>query len=186
MDALHRSQGNPLKPRNVPRKEGSEGLRVDAVGLRLTPEAIVSPNIRRRQVPETLFDVPRSALQHGRMRPRLRRDLWSTSAVIVLSLLSSPVFAETVKVKDRGDVDLARFECNDKTRSGFITRVCYDAGNHYLLLGFEDGSYYQFCGVGAGAVRGLLSAPSIAKFYNTRIRGTEGDGPHDCRGRRKQ
>lgn len=87
---------------------------------------------------------------------------------------------EPVVATNRGDVDLAPFQCKNKTRSGFITRVCYDHGNRHMLLGFQDGTYRLYCGVDASIADGLLSAPSMARFYSTRIRGTGKTGPFDC------
>ncbi|MGE3872464.1 MAG: KTSC domain-containing protein [Parvibaculaceae bacterium] len=91
---------------------------------------------------------------------------------------------EPVVATNRGAVDLAPFECQNNTRSGFITRVCYEHSNRRLLLGFQDGTYRLYCGVDASIANGLLSAPSMARFYSTRIRGTGKNGPFDCGARR--
>jgi hypothetical protein len=86
-----------------------------------------------------------------------------------------------IVVKDGARLDLASFQCQNDTGSGFITRVCYDAGSRRMLLGFQDGTYRQYCKVDVSIANGLLSAPSMAKFYSTRIRGTGKGGPFDCR-----
>ncbi len=88
--------------------------------------------------------------------------------------------AETVFVKYRGELDLGPFECQAVTRSSFIHRVCYDAGNQYMLISLK-GTYYHYCEIGPDVVNELLTAPSIGKFYNATIRGSGSDGPFDCR-----
>lgn len=91
---------------------------------------------------------------------------------------------DPVVMTDRGKVDLAPYECQNDTGSGFITRVCYDAGSRRMLLGFQDGTYRLYCRVGASIPNGLLSAQYMSKFYSERIRGTGKRGPFDCGARR--
>jgi hypothetical protein len=83
-----------------------------------------------------------------------------------------------VVVQDRSKVDLVSFQCQNDTRSGFITRVCYDSGSRRMLLGFQGGTYKQYCRVDVSIADGLLSAPSMGKFYATKIRGRFGCGAH--------
>ena len=90
--------------------------------------------------------------------------------VIYLSLAR----AETVTVKYRGDVDLAPFECTPVT-SSFVHRVCYDAGNQYMLIQLGP-TYYHYCGIDDGTVSAMLNAESAGKFYNASIKGR-----FDCR-----
>lgn len=97
-----------------------------------------------------------------------------------LAVAGCSTHSEPVVVTNRGNVDLASFHCQNDTRSGFITRVCYDNGSRRMLLGFQDGTYRLYCRVGVSVADGLLSAPSMARYYNTRIRGTGKNGPFDC------
>jgi hypothetical protein len=115
------------------------------------------------------------------MVPATLRGRLIVAAALATAGFAHLASAESVIVKDRGKVDLASFECQDKTRSGFITRVCYDTGNHTLMIGFQDGTYRQYCKVDVSIANGLLSAQSMAKFYSKRIRGTGKRGPFDCR-----
>jgi hypothetical protein len=97
-------------------------------------------------------------------------------ATIISAFICSPVVqAESVFVKYRGEVDLARFECTEVTRSSFIRRVCYDVRNDYMLISL-NGTFYHYCEIDAGTVSALLSAPSMGRFYNASIKGN-----FDCR-----
>ena len=87
---------------------------------------------------------------------------------------------EPVVVTDRGKVDLAPYECQNDTGSGFITRVCYDAGSRRMVLGFQDGTYRQYCRVPVSIANGLLSAQYMGKYYSEKIRGSGKSGPFDC------
>ena len=91
---------------------------------------------------------------------------------------------DPVVITDRGKVDLASYQCQNDTQSGFITRVCYDAGTRRMLLGFQDGTYRQYCRVPVSIADGLLSAPSMGRYYSTEIRGSGKSGPFDCGARR--
>jgi KTSC domain len=103
------------------------------------------------------------------------------AAALTMFSVAHSTNAETVLVNKRGKVDLTPFKCYDKTRSTFITRVCYDIRNRYMLIGFEDGTYNQYCRVPVSVANGLVSAASKGKFYNTKIRGDGRSGPFDCR-----
>lgn len=89
-----------------------------------------------------------------------------------------------VVIKDGGKIDLTSFQCQNDTRSGFITRVCYDTGTRRMLLGFQDGSYRQYCRVPVSIADGLLSAPYMGRYYSEKIRGSGKTGPFDCGARR--
>lgn len=117
----------------------------------------------------------------GYLEPHMTRRFTAVMACIsILLYLGNPAIAESVSVKGRGMVDLAPFKCQNHTQSGFITRVCYDARSRYMLIGFEDGTYRQYCRVDVGIADGLVSAPSKGKFYSTRIRPNTKTGPFDC------
>ncbi len=92
-----------------------------------------------------------------------------------LCVCTSPVCAESVYVKYRGEVDLSGFDCKDITRSSFIGRVCYDWRDEHMLISL-NGTYYHYCAIDAGTVTSLLSAPSMGQFYNASIKGN-----FDCR-----
>jgi hypothetical protein len=87
---------------------------------------------------------------------------------------------QSVAVKNQGNVDLTSFKCQNHTGSDFITRVCYDSGDRRLVIGFGDGTYRQYCRVDTSIANGLLSAPSIARFYGERIQGNGKISPFDC------
>jgi len=101
--------------------------------------------------------------------------------LILLALtinLAGAVHAETVNVKYRGPVNLAPFQCEWVTRSSFITRVCYDPREQYMIIGLQ-GSYYHYCEIDEETVSALRSAQSMGRFYNSGIKGN-----FDCRSHR--
>lgn len=63
-----------------------------------------------------------------------------------------PVRAETVVVKYRGPVDLARMQCESVIRSSFIRRLCYDPRERYVVVALDE-TYYHYCDVPAGVVQ---------------------------------
>ncbi len=83
--------------------------------------------------------------------------------------------AGEIKVKYRGRVNLAPFECLSITRSSFIECVCYDAANTYMLINLK-GAWYHYCEIDKGTVSALLGAESMGRFYNAEIKGR-----FDCR-----
>jgi hypothetical protein len=97
------------------------------------------------------------------------------ATTIAVFFCSSVLRAESVYVKYRGGADLRFFDCWEITRSRFIKRVCYDRRNEYMLMSL-NGTFYHYCEIDAGTVSSLLSAPSMGKFYNARIK-----GQFDCR-----
>lgn len=100
--------------------------------------------------------------------------------IIAVLLGASFVEAETVDVKYRGPVNLAPFTCQDISRSSFISRVCYDKPNQYMLIQLRS-TYYHYCEIPGRVVDNLLNAPSMGKFYNANVKGSGSDGPYDCR-----
>ncbi len=100
--------------------------------------------------------------------------------IVLFTTSAASAQAESVFVKYRGEVDLAPFECQEVSRSSFISRVCYDAGNAYMIIRLKS-TYYHYCEIDAGTVAALLAADSMGKFYNSRIKGSGSDGPFDCR-----
>lgn len=103
-----------------------------------------------------------------------------TAVAIVVVLLSAEVRSETVDVKYRGRVDLKTFECRDISRSSFIQRVCYDKAQAYMIISLK-GTYYHYCELPPATYDGLMAAASMGQFFNQTIKGSGGDGPHDCR-----
>jgi hypothetical protein len=99
------------------------------------------------------------------------------AAIVAAGLLgwSSGALAESVSVKYRGEVDLKPFVCTDIMRSSFISRVCYDSGNDYMLISL-NGIYYHYCEIDNVTVSALISAESMGRYYNASIR-----GQFDCR-----
>jgi KTSC domain len=86
--------------------------------------------------------------------------------------------AENVTVKYRGEVNLSPFTCNEIDRSSFVRRICYDAGNQYMLINL-NGTYYHYCEIDGGTVTALLHAESVGRFYNSSVKGR-----FDCRSHR--
>ena len=96
--------------------------------------------------------------------------------VVVLAIgLSGVAQAETVTVKYRGPVDLRPFQCESISRSSFITRVCYDQKEQYMVIGL-GGTYYHYCEIDSGTVNALRTADSMGRFFNANIK-----GHFDCR-----
>ena len=103
-----------------------------------------------------------------------------TLSLLALAVLAKAAAAETVNVKYRGLVDLAPFACETITRSSFITRVCYDAANQYMIIKLMQ-TYYHYCEIDAGTVAALKTAGSMGRYYNANIKGSGQEGPFDCR-----
>jgi hypothetical protein len=97
------------------------------------------------------------------------------SAGILLLATGWAAQAESVNVKYRGLVDLTPFACEDITRSSFIERVCYDAGNTYMLIELK-GTWYHYCEIDKDTVANLLAAESMGRYFNASIKGR-----FDCR-----
>ena len=88
--------------------------------------------------------------------------------------------AETVNVESRGAVDLAPFACQDITRSSIVSRVCYDAANHTMIVQLNS-IYSQYCDVPEPARDSFLNAPSMGQYYNANIKRRGADAPYQCR-----
>lgn len=99
----------------------------------------------------------------------------SFAALAGIALFSASGSAETVIVKYRGPVNLARMTCESITRSSFIRRLCYDAKEEYVVVAL-DATYYHYCGIPAGVVAKWRAAESMGRFYNASIKGR-----FDCR-----
>lgn len=115
-----------------------------------------------------------SARTYRSLRPRHARWLRTLALAVCLGL-PVPSSAETVFVKYRGPVDLAPFDCQVVTRSSLVNRVCYHKHEEYMIIKLRD-TYYHYCEIPAGIVSELRSAESMARYYNTFIRGN-----FDCR-----
>ena len=109
----------------------------------------------------------------------MRTVRYLTTIALSVSFVS-PILAETVDVKYRGAVDLKPFECSEISRSSFITRVCYDHVNQYMLIRLNS-TYYHYCELPTDVLTDFMAAPSMGSFYNQRIKGNGSDGPFDCR-----
>ena len=97
---------------------------------------------------------------------------WLLGAICFFSSLAN---AESVVVKYRGVVDLAFFQCESIDLSSFISRVCYDSREQYMVINL-NGTYYHYCAIGADVVSELKSAASMGRYYNAQIKGR-----FDCR-----
>ena len=101
-------------------------------------------------------------------------------AFVAIVFVTGTTEAEDVYVKYRGSVPLDTFDCEDISRSSFVERVCYDAQKRYMIVRLH-GAYYHFCEIDSDMVNSFLAAPSVGKYFNSRIRGGGADGPFDCR-----
>ena len=111
----------------------------------------------------------------------IRLSLVSSFPIVGFCLQSA--IAETVTVKYRGTVDLSVFDCEPVTRSSYITRICYDPKNNYMIIKL-DRTYYHYCEIDAATVGALKSAASMGRFFNSNVKGDGQTGPFDCRTRR--
>lgn len=113
----------------------------------------------------------------SKMTVRLKL-IHSAALSAILTVLALPLWAESVDVKYRGQIDLKHFDCRDITRSSFIRRVCYDATNQYMPINL-NGTYYHYCEIDRGTVLTLLGAESMGRYYNSYVKGR-----FDCRVKR--
>jgi hypothetical protein len=77
-------------------------------------------------------------------------------------------------------VDLTPFVCQDVTRSSLVNRVCYDAGNHTMIVQLNS-VYSQVCDVPEATWDRFLNAPSMGQYYNANIKGSAAEPPYQCR-----
>ena len=103
------------------------------------------------------------------------------ATTLIVLLLTAGVGSENVDVRDRGAVDLATFECRDTPRSTVIQRACYDRARATLIVNVR-GAYRQYCRLPVATFDGLITAPSMGRFFKGNIEGAE--GPFDCRSHR--
>src|SRR5437868_3699949 len=101
---------------------------------------------------------------------------------IVLAHLAGATWvdAETVNVESVGAVDLARFACQDITRSSVVSRVCYDAASRRMIVQ-ANAAWSQYCGVPEAVRDSFLNAPSMGQYYNANIKGSGTATPYQCR-----
>lgn len=99
------------------------------------------------------------------------------SAFLVFGQLAS---AETVQVKYLGPVALDSFTCSEVNDASDVTRICYDGSEKYMVIRLKQ-TYYHYCDIDAGTVKGLQTANSKTQYFGSRIRGSGSDGPFDCR-----
>lgn len=88
--------------------------------------------------------------------------------------------AETVQVKYHGAVSLDSFACADVSENSDVARICYDKAERYMVIRLKT-TYYHYCEIDAATVKGLQGASSKRQFFESRIRGSGGQGPFDCR-----
>lgn len=103
-------------------------------------------------------------------------------AMLALCLALGPVLAETVDVKYRGPVDLAKFDCTGELDSSVVKRVCYNQENSYMLIRLK-GTWYHYCAIDRVTVDALLGASSKGSFYNQAIKDSATGGKFGCRGK---
>lgn len=101
-------------------------------------------------------------------------------AVLALCLALGPVLAETVEVKYRGPVDLAKFDCTAELDSSVVKRVCYNQEHSYMLIRLK-GTWYHYCTIDRATVDALLGASSKGSFYNQAIKDRATGGKFSCR-----
>jgi hypothetical protein len=101
--------------------------------------------------------------------------LHACCAVLLMTVGSGSLCAETVEVKYHGDIDLAHLKCAEIAPGSRVRRVCYDDLNRYLVVRHEE-TWRHFCEVEAAIASRLLAAPAIDRFFRSMI-----EGQHECR-----
>lgn len=114
------------------------------------------------------------------MRRRPIRWRLPSGLAVALIIGLCPAAAETVDVKYRGPVDLAKFECTGELDSSLVKRVCYNAEHDYMLIRLKQ-TWYHCCEIDQGTVAALLAAESMGSFYNSNIRDSGTGGKFGCR-----
>lgn len=107
------------------------------------------------------------------------RSMIRAATTLIVLLLTAKVGPEMVEVRGRGAVDLADFECRDTPRSTLIQRACYDRTQATLIVNVK-GTYNQYCRLPAAAFDGLMTAPSMGRFFKGNIEGAGSGRPYDC------
>ena len=100
--------------------------------------------------------------------------------VLALVFSSNALNASELCPKYGECVPADQFECQDVSRSSFITRVCYNEPGSYMIIRLDQTDYH-YCSIGADDVSALMSASSMGRHYNQNIKGDGSDGPFDCR-----
>ena len=100
-------------------------------------------------------------------------------ALIVFFSAGTVAAGELAFVRPRGLIDLDAFACTKISTSTILKRVCYDEENKYLLIEIGD-IFYHYCEVPNQIVLALVRAPSVASYYNSKIR----SGPYNCKSKR--
>jgi hypothetical protein len=90
---------------------------------------------------------------------------------------------ETVSVQSVGTVNLAPFACQDITRSSIVSRVCYDRASRRMIVE-SNAAWSQYCGVPEVVRDGFVNAPSMGRYYNANIKGSEEAGSYQCHAQR--
>ncbi|PBB94807.1 KTSC domain-containing protein [Mesorhizobium sp. WSM3862] len=101
-------------------------------------------------------------------------------AGVALVAASGSLSAETVDVKYRGLVDLAKFNCTGELDSSLVKRVCYNPEHSYMLIRLKQ-TWYHYCEIDQGTVDALLAAESKGRFYNSSIKDSGTGGKFSCR-----
>lgn len=87
----------------------------------------------------------------------------------LLFSINASASAETIAVKNCGDVDLLLFKC-DVTASSFVHRVCYDNKYKYLITQLKVVNN-MYCDVDARIYEDFLKADDKEKFFNASLKG---------------
>ena len=72
------------------------------------------------------------------------------------------------------DVNTYSLEPLGRADSSLVTAAWYDDGNDYLLINLQ-GTNNHYCGFPGSAWRALTEAPSMGRYYTSRIKGS-----YDC------
>lgn len=105
--------------------------------------------------------------------------------VALCCLIGWTIFAnaETVDVQHRGKVSLANFSCNEVEDSSFISTICYQSEDQYLLIEMNE-NWFEFCDVEMYEVDGLLVASSKGEYFNAQIAHRAIENLYECKPQR--
>ncbi|WP_210241666.1 MULTISPECIES: KTSC domain-containing protein [unclassified Mesorhizobium] len=106
----------------------------------------------------------------------------SRAAIAGVALLAASglLHAETVDVKYRGPVHLAKFQCTGELDSSVLKRVCYNPEYSYMLIRLKQ-TWYHYCEIDQGTVDALFAAESKGRFYDSSIKDSGTGGKFGCR-----
>ena len=102
---------------------------------------------------------------------RLAGLLFST----VLLMPTGSAIAETVIVKDRGELDLKPFKCETIYQSSVVKRLCYDAKAGYVVVNL-NGTYHHYCEVPSYVISAWRASNSTGDYFKKNVK-----GHFDCR-----